>query len=169
MVHLPHLSSYIRQCIVENDYSKVLANSNFSLTVSSKTFPVKKGQLLLSSRPISLEIHEHTTQALSKIVMQPSRKSPSSTVSSSPCPSVSGSTVTSPSTQVPSSLSNGTRPSVPSDTEKRFIAIEQSLTASSSRMDSLEELCRHLKNKYRCHLPPTLATSIRLTGVSPGR
>jgi len=71
VTNLPHLSLYIRQCLIETDYTRVFTNADFSITIGTKSFPVKKGSYQVSSRPIPITIQEHTNVVLCKMIQVP--------------------------------------------------------------------------------------------------
>jgi len=148
MSNIPHLSTFIRQCIKEAEFEKVFSTQDFSLSLSTKSIPIKKGNIQIAARPIPAEIQEHTTQALSKMVKYPEKHSLPSNSSiattstktssnSERTPNHSYASRASPASHIPNTL-----PAV----ERRFQAIEHRLDASVTRMDSIETLCRQLKS-----------------------
>lgn len=147
MSNTPHLSSYIHQCIKESDYAKVYVNDDLPISFSTKSIPLKKGSFQVSSRPVPIEIQEHASLALSKMVKQP-EKQPSPSASSI----MTNSTLTSSPSSRPSNSSNPSYATMVSMTNTlpagqwRFQAIEQRLKASATHMDSIENLCRQLKS-----------------------
>lgn len=44
MSNIPHLSTFIRQCIKEAEFEKVFSTQDFSLSLSTKSIPIKKGK-----------------------------------------------------------------------------------------------------------------------------
>jgi len=65
------LSSYIRQCVMLEDYAKIFVWSDYSLNTQTRSIPIRKGQLQVSSRPVPEEIQQHTNLALSKVNVAP--------------------------------------------------------------------------------------------------
>jgi hypothetical protein len=143
MQSLPNISTYIRQCVREEDFQKVFVNEDYLIFAPAKVITPKKG--FLTTKTIPLEIQEHTSYALSKMSKTEKR-------SSSPSPSVSSfSTSTAPSTYQsygPSFVNHPSQitASTPSASDKRFLAIETQLNTTTARMDSIEDLCRQLKS-----------------------
>jgi hypothetical protein len=136
MSNLPHLYLLIRNCILEEDYDKVFLYEDYSITTLTKSIPIKVGKMQVSSKPIPLEVQEHTTLALSK------------KQTSSPCPSVttqSALSTTSTTTTPPSVThpvpnlypnSNWARNSMMT-MEARFNMIEQRLSSSEPYRSTL--------------------------------
>ena len=163
MPNLAHLSSYLRQCIVDEDFEKVFIYQDFSLTATMKSIPIKRGGIQITSKPIPLEIQEHTSLALSKLVQKTPKQSTSSSVCSfSPTiattSSYSNSTTLSSTSSVPvrplptSTILSPSSQTIPSTlaAEQRFRAIEAKLDFSTTRMDSIEDLCCQLKTSTDC-------------------
>jgi hypothetical protein len=142
--NLPRLSAYICQCICESDWPKIFANEDYSITISAKAIPVKKGNYQISSRPIPVEIQEHTSLALSKMVKSSGKRPTSSNSSSSTYSSI---TSTQPSTQTTNPTASSTPSAlVQSAVEQHFQQLENRLDVSSTRMDNIENLCLQLKS-----------------------
>jgi hypothetical protein len=151
MSNPPHLSLLIRNCILEEDYDKVFLYEDYSITALTKSIPIKVGKMQVNSKPIPLEVQEHTTLALSKIVHPVQKRT------SSPCPSVTNQSTlsTTSTTTTPPSVTHPVPNPHPNSnwahnsmttTEARFNMIEQQLSSSKTRMGHIEALCVHLKN-----------------------
>jgi hypothetical protein len=142
MQSLPNISTYICQCICEEDFKKIFVN-DYLIFAPAKVIAPKKG--FLTTKSIPLEIQEHTSYTLSKM-SKAEKRSPS------PSPSVSSfSTSTAPSTYQSDGPPFVNHPrqntaSTPSASDKRFLAIETQLNTTTARMDSIEDLCRQLKS-----------------------
>jgi len=150
MDNLPRLSSFIKQCVCNQDHLKIFTHDDFSIIIGSKTILIKKGSYQISSKPIPVDTQEHTSFALSKMVKQPEKRSFFSASSTSMCSTMTLSQPSIPSAHSTSPLVQPhlTTPSVSSlnqSTERCFHAIEQCLESSLTRMDNIETLCLHLK------------------------
>jgi hypothetical protein len=85
MTNVANISTYIRQCIMEEDYTKFFANQDYSLVIPQRLISTKKGAI--KPQVIPLDIHEHSSGALNKLIKVTKRVSPSSSVSSHSVPS----------------------------------------------------------------------------------
>jgi hypothetical protein len=43
--NIPHLSTYIRHCVVEADYEKIFEYSDYSIMAQTKSIPIQRGQV----------------------------------------------------------------------------------------------------------------------------
>jgi hypothetical protein len=64
--HIPYLSNFIRQCIQEEDYTKIFQYSDYSLTTPTRVINVNKRNRYAFSRTVPEDIQNHTNQAISK-------------------------------------------------------------------------------------------------------
>jgi len=141
MANLPFIAHYIKQCVKEEDLSRIFVYDDFSITIPGRSFPTKIGNIQVNAKPIPQDIHEHTNQVLCKLAHQAPKRPPSPSFSS----------VTSKTTATPWSFSSSLAPShsqkqlkVDSN-EQRFQHIEARLDNMAARMDSIEDLCYQLK------------------------
>jgi hypothetical protein len=143
----------IHQCIIEDDYENVFVNQDYSISTQTKFISTKKGTFQASSKPVPVEIQEHTAQVLEKMVLK-LPKHPSSVSSSATTSTMSStahhSTLTTTQDRSCSTSYHASSQSSSSAHEERFCAIEQKLDSSSARMDSIEDLCRQLKTSTDC-------------------
>jgi hypothetical protein len=152
MSNLPHLSLLIRNCIIEEDYDKVSLYENFSITTLTKSIPIKVGKMQVNSKPIPLEVQEHTSQALSKIVLPAHKRASSPSFSVATQSTISTTTTSSTAPPIAPPVHNHNtniawaRNSTTNSTEERFHSIEQRLSSSETRMGHIEALCVQLKN-----------------------
>jgi len=131
MENLPNISLFIRQCIIEQDFSKVFTNPDYSIPAPQKVMFSKKGYSRAKSVP--LEVQEHTSLALSKMIKVGKRTSPTPSVSSF------SNTSNAPSLRTLTSYSTtSSQLSQPPEIENRFRLMEQKIDSSSARMDSIE-------------------------------
>lgn len=138
---LPCLSTDICQCVIQEDFSKILTYGDFTLTTQARVIPIKKGKIHVASKQVPEDIQCHTNLALSKIIAPaPKRLFPSPTTSHSTSPSTTSMSINS---SLGTSISSH---SSTSPAEMRFQTIEQELVRSSNRMDNIEDLCVQLKN-----------------------
>jgi len=63
MDNLPRLSSFIKQCVCNQDHLKIFTHDDFSIIIGSKTILIKKGSYQISSKPIPVDTQEHTNQS----------------------------------------------------------------------------------------------------------
>jgi hypothetical protein len=139
MTNLQNISPLIRQCVIEADWVNIFHNDDFSLLAPQKVIPTKGG--FSSFKTIPQEIQEHMTLALAKMCKVEKRSSASSLSSySSVSASPSVHSFQPTASTVSTSLSNS------SAFEQRFSALESKVNPSSSRMDSIKDLCRQLKS-----------------------
>jgi hypothetical protein len=150
MANIPNISLYIRQCLQDDDLQKVFVNPDYSIYVPQRLISSQKG--IGKPKTIPIEIQEHTTAALSKMIKVTKRVSPTSSVSSysnaSTAPSpTANSTTTSPTSRVSSpQTACPITASQPSNIDNRFRLLETRIESSNTRMDNIEQLCRQLKN-----------------------
>lgn len=86
MANLPYISQYICSCILDADYEKVFLYSDYSITPLTKSIPIKIGNMQVNSKSIPIEVQEHTSSTLQKMVTPP-QKSPQSPSFSQTTPS----------------------------------------------------------------------------------
>jgi hypothetical protein len=72
MGNLQNISRFIQQCVQETDLPSIFVNQDYSILAPPKAISSKKG--FFTSKTIPLEIQEHTSFALNKMVK--SRKTP---------------------------------------------------------------------------------------------
>ncbi len=144
MTNIPNISLYIRQCIKE-----VFLNPEYSLFVPQRLILTQKGTA--KPKTIPIEIQEHTSAALSKMIKVTKRVSPTSSVSSYSNASTAPSSTASVSTTFSSSrvtqpqMASSIMEDQPSNIDNHFRLLETRMDSSAARMDSIELLCRQLK------------------------
>jgi len=62
MANLPFLSTYIKQCIMEEELKHIFYYEIFSITTPGRSIPIKVGNIQVKAKPIPQDIHEDTTQ-----------------------------------------------------------------------------------------------------------
>jgi len=62
MANLPFLSTYIKQCVIEEDFGKIFGYNDHSIIFPTKSVPVKVGKLQVNTRPILQDVQDHTTR-----------------------------------------------------------------------------------------------------------
>jgi hypothetical protein len=140
MAHIPHLSSFIKKCVKQEDYDKVFVYDDHSITAMTTSIPISVGKLKVNSRPVPLEVHEHTNAVLKKIIIPNQKRHAHSSASSASLSSISTAASTS------SNLySTASATPIGSAAKQRFLTIERRLDSSDARMASIEQLCTHLK------------------------
>jgi len=152
MHHLPRISSYIRQCVMDSDYSAIFANDGYSTMIGAKAIPIKRGQYQVSLRSILVEIQERTSLVLSKMIRKPEKRSCLSSVPGTMFSTIASIPSSAPKVQLtsittkPHSTPISSLPSYTSQlTEARIQAVETRLDSSTVRKDNLENLCIQLK------------------------
>jgi small-conductance mechanosensitive channel len=93
----------------------------------------------VNSKPIPIEVQEHTATTLQKMVKPPQKRSSSPSFSQATTSTLSSHSDT---TNRPSFTTSS--PSI-SESERCFQDIEKNLDQSTNRMDSIENLCHQLK------------------------
>jgi hypothetical protein len=126
-----------------------LRTKNYSITIGAKAIPIKKGQYQVSSRPIPVEIQEHTSLVLSKVIKKPEKCSSLPSVSGTTFSTIASTHSSAPTIQPtsittkPHSTPISALPSYTSQPTKAHLqVIETRLDSSSARMDNL---CIQLK------------------------
>ena len=82
MANLPFIAHYIKQCVKEEDLSRIFVYDDFSITIPGRSFPTKIGNIQVNAKPIPQDIHEHTNQVLCKLAHQAPKRPPSPSFSS---------------------------------------------------------------------------------------
>jgi hypothetical protein len=82
MANLPLLSTYIKQCVIEEDFGKIFSYNDHSTTFPTKSVPVKVGKLQVNTRPILQDVQDHTTRTLNLMVSPGEKRAPSLSFSS---------------------------------------------------------------------------------------
>ncbi len=131
MSSMSNLSSHLRQCIMESHYDKAFLHQDYTNSALTRSIPIKKGKVTVSSKPIPMDIQEHTSSALSKMVSHPPKRSSSSNGSTTSTSSLS-STHSSSYVAATGSAPKPTVSSVGLETKCWFQAIEQKLNTSTS-------------------------------------
>jgi hypothetical protein len=142
MANLPYVSQYIRACLIEEDYEKVFIYEDYIITPLTKTIPIKVGSMQVSSKPIPMEIQEHTSILLQKMISPPQKRAPSPSFSQT-----TTSTLFSSRSFASSTLTHAaTHSAHTTETEQQFHHIETQMAQPATRMDNIENLCLQLKS-----------------------
>lgn len=151
MANIPFLSTYIKQCVIDTDLEKIFSYDDFSISFPAKTIPVKVGNLQVNTRPIPQDVQEHTARVLNlmespkeKWVSSPSFSLVTSATYTSSHASIQASSFHWPFTS-PSITPANTGLAMSSSIETRFQQLKNHLDESTTRMDSIQNLCCQIK------------------------
>jgi len=142
MANLPYVSQYIRACLIEEDYEKVFIYKDYTITPLTKTIPIKVGSMQFSSKPIPMEVQEHKSILLQKMIFPPQKRASSPSFSQTTTSTLSSSRSFASSTPTHAA----THSAHTTETEQRFRHIETQIAQSATRMDNIENLCLQLKS-----------------------
>jgi hypothetical protein len=99
----------------------------------------------VSSKPIPMEVQEHTSILLQKMISPPQKRAPSPSFSQTTTSTLSSSRSFAYSTPTHAA----THSAHTTETEQRFRHIETQMAQSATRMDNIENLCLQLKSSTK--------------------